>query len=216
MQKQTTQALILDRHKVNNDIIVNTVTAEQGRLSAVARHARNAKKRFRGHLETLTLVEITYRHRPDWDLARLDDVRAIHTFPIIKGDLLRLSMATVMAEIILAFTRDGLVELELYYLTLKAFKSLDTPERRVDESFLVLFELRALMLAGFLPPLEQVFGDDDPATTQCKEWLAGTWRPMEQSLAQRASTRLERIIQEQIGRPLKSRGLLDEALGWER
>ena len=216
VQKETTHALILDRHKVNNDVIIHALTEHHGRLSAAARHARRAKKRFRGHLESLTLVEVTFRQRPDWDLARLDDARVIHAFPILKGDLLRVAMASVMAEIVLGFTQQGLVEPELFHLTHKAYKTLDDPSRTMDESLLVLFELRTLLLSGFLPSLEDVFGPENPATKHCYQWLNGTWQPMNRELAQRSAIRLERLIEEHLGRPLRSRALLDEALGWER
>ncbi len=216
MQKQTAQALILDRHKVNNDIIIHALTEHHGRLGAAARHARTSKKRFRGHLESLTLVEITFRNRNDWDLARLDDARIIHAFPILKGDLLRMAMASVMAEIILGFTQAGLVDPELFHLTTKAYRTLDDIDRNMDESLLVLFELRTLMVSGFLPPLEDVFGKEHPATAQCNLWLQGTWQPMDANLAQQSAERLERIIEEHLGRPLRSRELLNEALGWER
>ena len=216
MQKQTTHALILDRHKVNNDVIIHSLTEHHGRLSAAARHARKTKKKFRGHLDSLTMVEITFRMRNDWDLARLDDARVIDAFAILKSDLLRVSMASVMAEIVLGFTQAGLVDPELFHLTSKAYKTLDDPERQIDESLLVLFELRTLMLSGFLPPLEDVFGKDHPATIQCYRWLQGTWQPMEPNLAQQSAARLEIIIEEHLGRPLRSRALLDEALGWER
>ena len=216
MQKQTTEALILDRHKVNNDIIIHALTEHHGRLSAAARHARKTKKKFRGHLDSLTMVEITFRLRNDWDLARLDDARVIDAFPILKGDLLRMAMASVMAEIVLGFTQAGLVDPELFHLTSKAYKTLDDPERQMNESLLVLFELRTLMISGFLPPLEDVFGKDHPATLHCYRWIQGTWQPMEPSLAQQSAARLERIIEEHLGRPLRSRALLDEALGWER
>ena len=216
MQKQTTLALILDRHKVNSDVIVHAITEEYGRLSAAARHARRAKKRFRGHLESLTLVELTFRHRPDWDLSRLDDARVVKAFPILKGDLLRLAMASVMAEIVLGFTQHGLVEPEVYHLTCRAYDTLDDPGRSINESLLVLFELRTLLLSGFLPSLDEVFGNEHPATAHCQAWLNGTWKPMDPKLAQQSAARLERIIEDHLGRPLRSRALLDEALGWER
>ena len=216
VQPTITQALILDRHKVNNDVIVHALTEHHGRVSAVARHARKSKKRFRGHLEALTLVELSFKSRADWDLARIDDVKINTAFPILKGDLLRVSMASVMAEISLGFSQAELVDIDLFQLTTRAFQTLDKPHQVVEESLLVLFELRLLILSGFLPSVDRVFGASHPATEHCQLWLGGTWRPMPPDLAQQSAARLERIVEEQLGRPLRSRSLLNEALGWNR
>lgn len=216
MKRHVTQALILDRHKVNNDVIVHALVPGQGRFSAVARHARKSRKRFGGHLESLSLAELTYRMRPDWDLARLDEAKLLHPFPVLKADLLRVALASVMAEIVLGFTRAAAADDELYALTLRALQALDDPQRDMGESLVALFELRVLQFSGFLPPLEDIFGPENPATEHCQLWLDGTWRPMDATLAQTTAKRFESLIEEHLGRPLRSRALLNEALAWAR
>ena len=216
MKRQVTQALILDRHKVNNDIIIHALAPGQGRFSAVARHARRSRKRFGGHLESLSLVELTYRMRPDWELARLDEAKLVGAFSVLKADLLRVALASVMAEVVLGFTRLGATDDELYGLTLRAFQTLDDPQRDMDESLLALFELRVLQFSGFLPPLAELFGAENAALEHCERWLEGLWRPMDWELAEATSRRFEAIIEEHLGRPLRARALLDEALAWAR
>jgi hypothetical protein len=214
--KKTCQALILDRHKVKNDIIFHALTPDEGRLSAVARFARNSKKRQGSHLETFSLVELCHRPSAGGGLSRVDHATVIESFPILKRDLIRMAMAHVMAEIILGFTRDAAPDPALYILTLRAFSTLNDRSRRPEESLLVLFELRALQYAGFLAPVAQLFGEEHAATAHLERWLQGEWSPMTPELARTCSTRLEAVIEEQLGRALRARPFLDESLDWRQ
>jgi len=205
-------ALILSRVNVKQDRIITVLSRDDGRFSAVARRARQTRKKNGLHVEPISLCELTYQLRDDRDLVRLTEATSVESFRGIKQDLVRTAMATVMAEILLQFTVDRDPNEALFDLGCKAWGLLDNLDEEVNASHLLLFELRVLQISGCLPPLEMFLGDLPEALNVLSAWLKGKWVPLDPHGVDRAMTRVERQLQEITGKPLKSRQFLNDVM----
>ena len=205
-------ALILSRVNVKQDRIITVLSREDGRFSAVARRARQTRKKNGLQVEPLSLCELTYQLRDDRELVRLTEAVSIESFRGIKQDLVRTAMAMVMAEILLQFTVDLDPNRALFELGVKAWTLLNDLEEAVSPAHLLLFELRVLQISGCLPPLEAFLGDLPQALEVLDTWLRGRWIPLEPSLVESAMTRVERLLEETTGKALKSRAFLNDVM----
>ncbi len=206
------EALVLDSVDVRDDRVVTLLTQGRGRLRAVARGGRKSTRRFGAHVAPLTRAEIKLRTRSDWELGRLEWAEAREVFAVLKGDLRRLALGMTMAEVILHLLAEHDDDPALYDLVLRAWRALDDPKRRPSEDLLLLFELRALALTGFLPPWELAAGLSDEALAVLSGWQEGRWAPLPPGARGPVAAFLEGAVCEASGRPLRSRAFLNDAL----
>ncbi len=204
------EALVLTSADSRDDLIVGLLMDSGLRLPVVARRARRSAKRA-GHLDPVTRAEVVVRERGD-GLATLEGATALEGFAIVKADLLRVALASAMAEVVTHVLAEHDGEPGLYPLLLRAWRVLDDPKRRPTEELLLLFELRALTLAGLMPEVADLPGLTDGAREALTEWEAGRWRALEAADRRRVATVLEALLTQQSGRPLRARAVLDPAL----
>lgn len=213
-QRATTEALVLSAVDSRDDVIVRLLSPELGLVPAVARHARRSKRRqLRAHLQPLTGVEVTVVTRAEQDLALVEGVMAREPFAVIKGDLARFALASTMVEVVLHLVPDHGHEPGLYELLVRALRHLERPVNRAQEELALLFEVRALTLAGALPELSALPGLSDATREVVAGWRAGRWRGLADAEERGRLTRvLDGLVEDQSGRPLKSRAFLSEML----
>jgi len=209
---EAAEALVLDGVDVRDDRVVTLWVQGRGRLRAAARGGRKSARRFGAHIAPLTRAEVKLRSRPDWELGRLEWAEAREVFAVLKADLRRLALGTTMAEVILHLLPEHDDDPALYALTLRAWRSLDDPKRRPSEDLLLLFELRALALTGFLPPWDQAADLSAEARAVLTGWQDGRWAPLPPGARRAVAAFLEGAVCEASGRPLRSRPFLDEVL----
>ncbi len=214
MNRETveTDAIVLTSADVRDDQILHLLTAEHGRTPVVAKYARKSSKRFGGHLQPMTVIHATMTLHEGRDLGRLEGAAERATFPRLKGDLERLSYASVMIEVITHLIPPHGHEPGVYELTHRALSHLDGAEK-VGEDILALFELRMLRGLGLLPTWDHIPGLPAEAVSVLDAWLESRWEPMPPAALDPVIRTLERLIQESSGRPLKSRAVLGELLG---
>ena len=100
MPSQETPAIIISvRDYGEADRLVTFLTPERGRLSGVAKHARQSKKRFANCLEPLSRVTLFLSARARGDLEFLEKGEAVRSFPALRRDLARLGAASLLAEL---------------------------------------------------------------------------------------------------------------------
>ena len=209
---ETTDALVLASADSRDDRIVHLLTDASVRLPAVARRARRSARRFRGHIDPLTLAQITVTMRDDRALADLEEASARETFAVVRGDLVRYALATTMAEAVLHLIPEHAAEPGAYDLVLRAWRYLDAPSHHASEDLLLLFELRLLTLAGLLPGVAAIPGLPPEAARILDGWLTGRWQPLAGPIRRQTAGLLERVIEEASGRALRSRPFLDAQL----
>ena len=101
MQPERDLAIILktviyeERHR-----IVTALTENHGVISALARNSIQSR-RFGGTLEPFTASEWLFAQKPGADLARLEEASIRRSFEGLRADFERLSIASVMNEMML-------------------------------------------------------------------------------------------------------------------
>jgi DNA repair protein RecO (recombination protein O) len=95
-----TQAVVLRAQPLrDHDVIVELLGRETGRVSAVARGARNSRRRFGGALEIGTRVDADLVLKVGRDLHRLEDCEVRTPLRAIRGDLDRIQHLAYALEL---------------------------------------------------------------------------------------------------------------------
>lgn len=135
-----------------SDRIVHLLTADRGRVDALARAARRSQRRFSGGLEPCSRVRAMARPGRGelWHLesTELDDGR-----PHLRQDLQRLAMALYAVEFVTLLARAEHAEPRLYGLLDVMLTILDGLGAPAAPQLRIGFEAKALTFAGLAPQL---------------------------------------------------------------
>lgn len=155
------------------DRIIRLLTAEEGRISAMARGARRSKKRFAGMLDLGNRVSLqltTGKGR----LPIITEVNLVQGHPHLRRDLDRISQMTYSCELVGSLAREDHPEQKLFGLLNVALVLLNAATMPPTPVFRWGLEAKALTFAGLTPGLrscmvcEEAFEDDNlrynPAT----------------------------------------------------
>jgi DNA repair protein RecO (recombination protein O) len=146
------EGIVLRRQDLGEaDRLTTIYTRNLGKLRVVAKGVRKARSRKAGHLEPFTRVALMMAKGRELDI--VTQAEAIETFPHLRSDLLKLSHASYLVELLDRFTVEGgdgnLALFNLLVLSLNRLASSAAPPTRV----ILHFELRLLELLGFRPEL---------------------------------------------------------------
>ncbi len=97
-QKKALAIILATRDLGEADRLVVFLTPEEGRTTALAKHARKSKRRFMNCLEPLSLVQVVYTEKANQDLARLESGELMEAFAELRHDLVCLGVAACLAE----------------------------------------------------------------------------------------------------------------------
>jgi DNA repair protein RecO (recombination protein O) len=97
-QKKSPAIILATRDYGEADRLVVFLTPSEGRITALAKHARKSKRRFMNCLEPLSLVQLVYTEKPNQDLARLESGELLEAFPDLRRDLISLAVAAGLIE----------------------------------------------------------------------------------------------------------------------
>jgi DNA repair protein RecO (recombination protein O) len=146
----TSEAIVLDVVDLHEyDSIVTLLTRDFGKRRGVARGARRRFSRFRGQLQPLDLVGVTWFEKPDAELVRLSSIDTIRSAAPLLADLEGILLAAYLAEHMTEFAQESEENDHL-------FRLLDATVRALlagaDRSLaLRYFEAWVLRLSGLLP-----------------------------------------------------------------
>jgi DNA repair protein RecO (recombination protein O) len=150
---KTTEAIVLDCiDHGESDIIVTLFCQDVGRLSAIAKGAKNSKKRFVNKLEFFSFLHITYQQKENRSLAFLAEADLHTSFLHIRQDLELYSIASVIREFLLIGVRENEPDLHIFRLSLWALHNLD--QRQPPLAILSLFLIRFFDYVGYRPDLQ--------------------------------------------------------------
>lgn len=135
------------------DRIVTLYTQRLGKIRGVARGVRRSKSRFAGSIEPFVLCHMDLFEKPGDTLYRVSQVDLIESFPRLREDLVLMTAAARMANVVCAVTPDGDPEPRI-------FEMLENGLRVLQESSdpplaTLLFEIRLLGQAGFKPQTDR-------------------------------------------------------------
>lgn len=133
------------------DQIVVFFTKDYGKLRAVARRSRSARRQTASYYQPLMLLHAILFGRPSQSLHRINTVDIVQSFRTLREDFETMRCGLYMTELIDVTTheREPVPELfALLYLGLEQLTQTASPSM-----LLRLFELRLLMAIGYTPQL---------------------------------------------------------------
>lgn len=149
-----TAAIILKSRKWGEaDRIVTFYSKEFGKIRGVARGARRFKSRFGATLEPFTRCHLDLFEKPGDSLYRISHVDLIESFQPLREELVLMSCAARMVNIVGAVTPDGDPDFRLFETLGQGLRSLKDSRDPVLTA--LLFQIRLLGLAGFRPQTDQ-------------------------------------------------------------
>jgi len=155
---QSSRALILrTRAYGESDRIVCFLSEDFGKLSGIAKGARNSRRRFANCLNPTTLVRVHFRSRQSAGLVFMDSCDLL-VLPGALVEPLKLAYAGYLIELVDLLTEEGLAVPELFHLLEEGLEGLRSGP--ATSSFLRCFELGVLRGAGFEPRLDRCAGCD--------------------------------------------------------
>ncbi|MBI1290029.1 DNA repair protein RecO [bacterium] len=126
MQPTISRVIILKGHETGETSeVLHVLSEEHGRISLYARGLRQAKGRLRGVLQPLALVEATYLLRDGEEIATLRDATELPPPATLSGDLERLSLGLLLAELGAGLAEPGAPAHTLFGTLLQALGALD-------------------------------------------------------------------------------------------
>lgn len=148
---RTTAVLLRAVAYGESDRIVTLLSADHGRVSAIARGARRSAKRFAGSLEPYALIEVELALGKG-ELGRLQEARLVRAFPGILRDLGRMSVAAAGLELVrLATPAHEPPDPRLLPAVTRFF---ELAEGSASEELRLAFALRLFALVGLAPNFE--------------------------------------------------------------
>lgn len=139
--------------------ILTLYSRTSGKISVIAKGARNIKSRFGGTLEPINYLAIIFYEKESRNIQYLSQVDIIEYFPQIKKDLEKTAIALAVCELIdkLEVGHEG--NPLLFRLNLSALRRLDTASRNPLHVFRG-FQLHICDLMGFKPHFHRCMGCD--------------------------------------------------------
>jgi DNA repair protein RecO (recombination protein O) len=148
---QTSAAIILRaRAYGESDKIVTFLTEDVGKLSGIAKGAKNSRRRFANCLDAFTRVRVHFRTRTGAGLVFMESCDLV-TPPGALTDPVRFAYASYLVELVDRLTAEGQPVRELYHLLDDGLDVLTCGA--ATTCFLRAFELRLLHHAGYDPEL---------------------------------------------------------------
>jgi DNA repair protein RecO (recombination protein O) len=174
MPVRETEAIILRTLPINEaDKIVSFLSREEGRTRGVAPNARRSVKRFGATLELLSHVRMRYQEHAARDLVRLESCELLDSFFDIQGRYEVAVASSYIAEICEQLLPEREANDPFFRLVLLVMSEI----RRTGDVWrpLTYFDLWAVKLAGFLPPLGECIRCGEALPAGQAAWFRPHW-----------------------------------------
>jgi len=150
---QANRAVILrTRPYGESDKIVTFLSEDAGKLTGIAKGARNSRRRFANCLDPFTVVRVHFRVRPGAGLVFMETCDLLATAQALIEPA-KFAYGSYLVELTDQLTAEGQPVPELYHLLVEALELLR--QGPATAAFLRAFELRLLYYAGYEPQLQE-------------------------------------------------------------
>ena len=136
-----------------SDRIVTLITARHGKLTGIAKGARNSRRRFAGTLEPFVHIHAVFQHRPGSDLVFLHRCELLDVLPGFRRDLDRFTAGSYVLELTDRLVLGPESGAEVYGLVRDALGLLDGGA--APEPLLRAVVMHLLALSGWGPGLDR-------------------------------------------------------------
>ncbi len=160
MSTYKTEGIIIKRNNfLESGLILNIYTRDYGKIEAVARSARKAKGKLKGHLELFLWTEIILAHGKNIDT--ITSSLTIKSFSSLRNNLKLSFAAYYILELVDKITAEEYQDERIFYLLKRSLLFLDelaicvveTRHCLVSTTIILLFQINILDLTGFSPEL---------------------------------------------------------------
>lgn len=135
-----------------SDKIATLLTQDFGKLTGIAKGARNSRRRFANSLEPLARVRVHFRQRPSASLAFLESCELLQPSDAF-AEPTRFAYGSYLVELADRLTLEDDPVHDVYALLAAALSALEGGP--ATAAFLRAFELQLLACAGFEPQLDR-------------------------------------------------------------
>jgi DNA repair protein RecO (recombination protein O) len=149
----STPAILIRRVDYGDyDLILNFLTRDRGKISAIAKSAKRSQKRFGGILELFNSLDIVVSEKRGKGLALIKEASLIQPLFNVGADIRKTAYASYWAELTNLWLEEGRAQTEIYDLMAYVLAELDAGSISA-EVLSVLFQMRFLSLSGLCPNL---------------------------------------------------------------
>ena len=185
-----TDAIVLHRMKYkNNSLIARIFTKDLGKISIIMNGAGKKKGNMFSVVEPTNIIKLTYYQRKAGTLQTCKEASFLDNNFLIRNDIIKLSVALSIVEIIDKTFRENDINTELYVLatqTLKKINDVNYDSRLILSFFLI----NLIRLLGFMLDLNSEYGLEINLNNEIKKFLY--------DLEQKPINELEKINYENI------------------
>tara|TARA_B100000700_G_C15062854_1_gene867130 strand:+ start:8340 stop:9149 length:810 start_codon:yes stop_codon:yes gene_type:complete len=154
-----TSAIVLGHRRLGDaDRIVTMVTPQYGKVDAVAKGALRPKSKLAGHVEPLTLTEVSLAHGRSLDI--ITQAQTLNAYLPIKSDLQKMSTAFYLLELTNRFLIEDVDARQIFELL--DISLLRLSDRKKSQLVTRVFEFSLLRIIGVKPELMKcvITGED--------------------------------------------------------
>ena len=132
------------------DLLVNLYSREFGKIRAIAKGSRKSTSRMVGHLEPLTILDLSlFRGR---NLDTINQAQIVNNLGSLKSDLSQISEGLYVCELIDGFGNESNSNIDLYQVAIETLDNIDQDHQQ--NLNLRWFEIHLLRTTGFKIELE--------------------------------------------------------------
>jgi DNA repair protein RecO (recombination protein O) len=163
----TTEAVVLKSRRYRETSKLVTVYSKKfGKVSGIAKGARETKSKFGAALEPMTHVSLVLYKKEHRDLHLISQSEIVKPFTRLHADLSKITVGLSVVELLDAAMHDEEPNEKVFRLTIDILSELDSATKNL-QSLLYFFKLHFLELMGVKPELD--------ACVRCrKKLIAGT------------------------------------------
>lgn len=140
----------------DHDFIISFLSQTRGKVSVIAKNAKQSVKRFSGALDLFSLnsIQCTFPKKKKDALTILSRADLENGFANIRCDVFKTTYASFWSELIHFWLEEGRVVNDVYELLKFSLEALDTGS--VEKEVLnLLFQIRFISMSGFSPNIER-------------------------------------------------------------
>jgi len=136
----------------DSDLIINFLTDNMGKISAIAKYAKKSIKRFQGALELFNKLNIIIKPVKNKNPLILQEASIIQPFENIRSSIIHTAYASYFAEIINSWLEEKYDQKATYDLLNNILEELDKGE--INPIIIsILFQMHFLTITGIKPNL---------------------------------------------------------------
>lgn len=129
-----------------SDKIITFLTADFGKITAIAKGAKRSKIRFVGKLELFTRLNIRFANNKHSAMVRIEEAELLDPYPPLRKDYERFLCANLVSELLINWTTNNDQDDNLYNLAIWTITQI---AHHNPLSSLILFQLHLLTILGF-------------------------------------------------------------------